>query len=163
MRIGHGFDIHRFEIDKPLILGGVAIPFRKGMRAHSDGDVVLHAICDALLGAAALGDIGQHFPDHDPQWQQADSRFFLKHVVELLKQHKFQVQNIDATIIAEAPKLAPYIAQMCENIAADVGMMRSAVNVKATTMEKLGPIGNEEGIAVHAVVLLTTRLHDGRD
>jgi len=155
MRIGHGFDIHRFEADKPLILGGVKIPFSKGMCAHSDGDVVLHAVCDALLGAAALGDIGKHFPDTDPKWKQANSRDFLRHIVTLLKQRGFQVQNIDVSVIAEVPKLAPYVETMCENIAADVGIKRDCVNVKATTMEKLGPIGQEEAIAAHAVVLLS--------
>jgi 2-C-methyl-D-erythritol 2,4-cyclodiphosphate synthase len=155
MRIGHGFDIHRFEADKPLILGGVHIPFHKGMRAHSDGDVVLHAVCDALLGAAALGDIGRHFPDTDAKWKKADSRTFLRHVVQLVKERGFQVQNIDVTIIAEVPKLAPYVDQMCEHIAGDTGIDRFAVNVKATTMEKLGPIGAEEAIAAHAVVLMS--------
>ena len=154
MRIGHGFDIHRFEADKPLVLGGVSIPFHKGMSAHSDGDVVLHAICDALLGAAALGDIGRHFPDHDPQWKKANSRHFLHHVMQLVRERGYHAHNIDVTVIAEVPKLAPYIEQMCENIAADTGIDRFAVNVKATTMEKLGPIGAEEGIAVHAVVLV---------
>jgi len=154
MRIGHGFDIHRFEADKPLILGGVPIPFPQGMSAHSDGDVVLHAVCDALLGAAALGDIGRHFPDHDPTWKKADSRIFLRHVMSLLRERGFQAHNIDVTVIAEVPKLAPYIEQMCENIAADAGIDRFAVNVKATTMEKLGPIGAEKGIAAHAVVLV---------
>lgn len=156
MRIGHGFDIHRFEIEKPLILGGVHIPFHKGMHAHSDGDVVLHAVCDALLGAVALGDIGRHFPDHDPKWKKTDSRVFLRHVMQLITEHGFQVNNIDITVIAEVPKLAPYIEQMCENIALDVNVDRFAVNIKATTMEKLGPIGAEEGIAAHAVVLVVS-------
>lgn len=154
MRIGHGFDIHCFEVDKPLILGGVLIPFHKGMLAHSDGDVVLHALCDALLGALALGDIGRHFPDHDPQWKKADSRIFLRHVLQLMQARSFQVANVDITVIAEVPKLGPHKEEMCENIAADLQIDRTCVNVKATTMEKLGPIGAEEGIAAHAVVLL---------
>lgn len=155
MRIGHGFDIHRFQENaKPLILGGVEIPFHKGIKAHSDGDVVIHAVCDALLGAVALGDIGLHFPDNDPQWRSADSRTFLRHVIELVKQRGFQVQNIDVSVIAEAPKLAPFMEKMCQNIAQDANVDRYAVNVKATTMEKLGPIGQEEAIAAHAVVLV---------
>ena len=158
MRIGHGFDIHRFEENKPLMLGGVHIPFHQGMLGHSDGDVVLHAICDALLGAAALGDIGRHFPDTDPEWKKADSRMFLRHVIQLIKARNFRVQNIDVTIIAEAPKLAPYIDQMCEHIAADAEIDRLAVNVKATTMEKLGPIGAQEAIAAHVVALIETKV-----
>lgn len=155
IRIGHGFDIHRFEENKPLILGGVPIPFHKGMCAHSDGDVIIHAVCDALLGAVALGDIGHHFPDNDPNWQAADSRIFLRHVIELVKQRGFQVQNMDVSVIAEVPKLAPYIEKMCENLALDANVDRYAVNIKATTMEKLGPIGQEEAIAAHAVVLIS--------
>jgi 2-C-methyl-D-erythritol 2,4-cyclodiphosphate synthase len=154
MRIGHGFDIHRFEVDRPLILGGVSIPFHKGMLAHSDGDVVLHALCDALLGALGRGDIGDHFPDNDPQWKKADSRVFLRHVMQFLQSQSFQVANIDITVIAEVPKLGPYKEQMCENIAADLQIDPLCVNIKATTMEKLGPIGAEEAIAAHAVVLL---------
>lgn len=154
IRIGHGFDIHRFQEGKPLILGGVSIPFHSGMEAHSDGDVVLHAICDALLGAAALGDIGRHFPDTDPKWQGVDSRILLQHTLGLIKQHGFSVQNIDVSIIAEIPKLAPYIDTMCQNIATHLSIDRLCVNVKATTMEKLGPIGQGEAIATHAVVLI---------
>ncbi len=154
MRIGHGFDIHRFENGKPLILGGVVIPFPQGMKAHSDGDVLLHAVCDAILGAAALKDIGTHFPDTDARYKGIDSRNLLRNVVALVQQKGFNVQNIDATIIAEAPKLAPYLDAMCDNLAEDMGLSRRDVNVKATTMEKLGAIGQGEAIAVHAVVLL---------
>lgn len=154
MRIGHGFDIHKFESNKPLMLGGIHIPFHKGMRAHSDGDVVLHALCDALLGAAALGDIGRHFPDNDPKWEKADSRVFVRHVIELVKARGFQVGNIDITILAEVPKLSPHIEAMCEQIARDIQLDQACINIKATTMEKLGPIGAEEAIAAHVVVLL---------
>ncbi len=155
MRIGHGFDIHRFVDGKLLILGGVSIPHSRGMLGHSDGDVVLHAVCDALLGAAALGDIGNHFSDRDPQWQGADSRIFLRQVHVLLVERHYAVHNIDVTIIAETPKLAPYTKQMVANIAQDLHMPPDTVNIKATTMEKLGPIGQEEGIAAHAVALIT--------
>jgi 2-C-methyl-D-erythritol 2,4-cyclodiphosphate synthase len=154
MRIGHGFDIHRFVADKPLMLGGIHIPFAQGMLAHSDGDVVLHALCDALLGAAALGDIGRHFPDTDPKWKNTSSHLFVRHVIQLLSARGLQVQNVDITIIAEVPKLAPYIEQMCENVADMMAINRSCVNIKATTMEKLGPIGAKEAIGVHAVALL---------
>lgn len=154
MRIGHGFDIHRFEAGKLLILGGVPIPFPQGMKAHSDGDVLLHAICDALLGAAALGDIGQHFPDNDPKFKNADSRQLLKNILSLVHENGFCIENLDATIMAEAPKFAPYISAMRETIAQDLRIDKSRVSVKATTMEKLGPIGAEQAIAVHAVVLL---------
>jgi 2-C-methyl-D-erythritol 2,4-cyclodiphosphate synthase len=155
MRIGHGFDIHRFIDDKPLILGGVSIPHPRGMLGHSDGDVVLHAICDALLGAAGLGDIGRHFSDKDTQWRGADSRIFLRQVHVLLAQRGYAVHNVDVTIIAEAPKLASYAQQMVANIAQDLHIPLDTVNIKATTMEKLGPIGQEEAIAAHAVVLIT--------
>lgn len=154
MRIGHGFDIHRFEMGKPLVIGGVHIPFHQGMKAHSDGDVLLHAVCDALLGAAALKDIGAHFPDTDPRYQGVDSRSLLCKVVELLRERGFSIQNIDATIVAEQPKMTPHIEAMCANLAEDTGLNADAVNIKATTMEKLGPIGQGEAIAVHAVVLL---------
>ena len=154
IRIGHGFDIHRFQEGKPLMLGGVHVPYHRGMLAHSDGDVILHAICDALLGALALGDMGRHFPDTDPKWKSADSRFFLRHVMDLLLQHAYRVQNIDVSVIAQVPKLAPYMDQMCKNIAEDAKVDRHCINVKATTMEKLGPIGQEEAIAAHAVVLV---------
>jgi 2-C-methyl-D-erythritol 2,4-cyclodiphosphate synthase len=158
MRIGHGFDIHRFVADKPLMLGGILIPFPQGMLGHSDGDVVLHAICDALLGAAALGDIGQHFPDTDQQWHCADSSLFLRHINELIHQHNFSIQNIDVTIVAQVPKLAPYLDAMAENITHHLNIARNQVNIKATTMERLGPIGEEKAIAAHAVTLLKSIL-----
>lgn len=158
MRIGHGFDIHRFVADKPLVLGGVLIPYPQGMLAHSDGDVVLHAVCDALLGAAGLGDIGQHFSDQDPQYAGIDSRHLLRHVVALLHKKSFVVSNLDVTVIAEAPKLAPYIAKMREHIAADLATSVENINVKATTMEKLGHVGRGEAIEAHAVALLE-KLH----
>jgi len=149
LRIGHGF-----EKAKPLYLGGVHIPFERGMRAHSDGDVVLHALCDALLGAAALGDIGQHFPDTDIRFAGIDSRELLKQVRQLISEHAYTVNNVDITVIAQVPKLAPHILAMRECIAADLALDVKVVNVKATTTEELGYIGREEGIAVHAVVLL---------
>jgi 2-C-methyl-D-erythritol 2,4-cyclodiphosphate synthase len=154
MRIGHGYDVHRFGGDKTLILGGVHIPHAQGVIAHSDGDVVLHALTDALLGAAALGDIGQHFPDTDQEWRGKDSRFFVRAVVQLVQQHHWQVGNIDITIITEQPKLAPYITAMRQAVAEDLRKPITDINIKATTTEKLGYIGRGEGIAVHAVVLL---------
>lgn len=154
IRIGHGYDAHRFGENRKLILGGVHIPFHLGMVAHSDGDVVIHAICDALLGAGALGDIGQHFSDKDPKFLNIDSRILLRHVGNLLKTNKFNINNIDATILAENPKLAPYILKMRENIADDLGLFINYISVKATTTEKLGFIGREEGIAVYAVTLI---------
>ncbi|MAR91100.1 MAG: 2-C-methyl-D-erythritol 2,4-cyclodiphosphate synthase [Pseudomonadales bacterium] len=154
MRIGHGFDVHRFGPGDHLILGGVKIPFHQGFIAHSDGDVALHALADALLGAAALGDIGRHFPDTDPRYAGADSRELLRSVLEQLHQTGFQVGNVDLTIVAQAPKLAPHIAAMCDHIAADLKLATGAVNVKATTTEQLGYTGRGEGIAVHAVALI---------
>lgn len=154
MRIGHGYDVHRFQSGNFIILGGVQIAHDKSFVAHSDGDVLLHALTDALLGAAALGDIGQHFPDTDPAHQGADSRQLLRHVVEILEQHGWQVGNIDTTILAQAPKMAPHIALMRENIAADLKIALDQVNVKATTTENLGFVGREEGIAAHAVAIL---------
>ncbi len=154
MRIGHGFDIHRLGVGKPLMLGGVAIPFTKGIIAHSDGDVLLHAVCDALLGAAALGDIGRHFPDNDPRFASADSRQLLRQVLELIDGQGLAVINMDATILAEAPKLAPHVDKMREILAADLRIEPSAVSIKAKTMEKLGEIGAGEAIAAHVVVLL---------
>lgn len=153
-RIGHGFDAHRFGTGNELVIGGVRIPFIRAVIAHSDGDVLLHALCDALLGAAALGDIGQHFPDTDVQHKGADSRTFLRYVAGLVKEQGYRVGNVDATIIAQAPKLAPHIPAMVENIAADLGVGMDAVNVKATTTEKLGALGRMEGLAAEAVVLL---------
>ena len=157
MRIGHGYDVHRFGEGDFITLGGVRIPHRFGLVAHSDGDVLLHALSDALLGAAALGDIGRHFPDTDPQFKGADSRALLRHVVALVQAKGWQVGNVDATIVAQAPKMAPHIEAMRAHIAADLQVELDAVNVKATTTEKLGFAGREEGIAVHAVALLLAR------
>jgi 2-C-methyl-D-erythritol 2,4-cyclodiphosphate synthase len=154
LRIGHGYDVHRFGEGDAVTLGGVRIPHGRGLIAHSDGDVLLHALCDALLGAAALGDIGRHFPDTDPNFAGADSRALLRAVLDKVQEAGWRPVNIDATVVAQAPKLAPHIAQMCERIAADLKLARNAVNVKATTTEKLGFAGREEGIAAHAVVLL---------
>ncbi len=154
MRIGHGFDVHRFGEGDHLMVGGVAIPFDRGFVAHSDGDVLLHALCDALLGACALGDIGGHFPDTDPTWAGADSRALLRHVAGLVRGAGYRVGNLDATLIAQAPKMAPHIGAMAGYIAEDLGIARGAVNVKATTSERLGFTGRGEGIAAEAVVLL---------
>lgn len=154
MRIGHGYDVHRFGDGDHITLGGVRIPHRFGLVAHSDGDVVLHALSDALLGAAALGDIGKHFPDTDPQFKGADSRVLLRHVLAQVKDKGWKVGNVDATIVAQAPKMAPHIEAMRAAIAADLEVGIDQVNVKATTTEKLGFTGREEGIAVHAVALL---------
>lgn len=154
MRIGHGYDVHRFGEGEFITLGGVRIPHKFGLIAHSDGDVLLHALSDALLGAAALGDIGRHFPDTDPQFKGADSRALLRHVLALVRGKGWRVGNVDATIVAQAPKMAPHIEQMRELIAADLEVETDQVNVKATTTEKLGFAGREEGIAVHAVALL---------
>jgi 2-C-methyl-D-erythritol 2,4-cyclodiphosphate synthase len=155
LRIGHGYDVHRFGKGDFVILGGVRIPHRFGLIAHSDGDVLLHALSDALLGAAALGDIGKHFPDTDPAFKGADSRVLLRHVLGLLKANGWLVGNVDATIVAQAPKMAPHIEAMRALIAADLEVRLDQVNVKATTTEKLGFTGREEGIAVHAVALLS--------
>jgi len=154
MRIGHGYDVHRFQPGNFITLGGVQIAHEKSFVAHSDGDVLLHALTDALLGAAALGDIGQHFPDTDPIYKGADSRQLLRNVVSLLEQRGWLVGNVDSTILAQAPKMAPHIALMRENIAADLKTALDQVNVKATTTESLGFVGREEGIAAHAVVIL---------
>jgi len=157
MRIGHGYDVHRFGEGDFITLGGVEIAHTQGLVAHSDGDVLLHALCDALLGACALGDIGQHFPDTDPAYRGASSRDLLTHVMKLVAEQGWQVVNIDSTIIAQSPKMAPHIPAMRSNIAQDLEVDLSAVNVKATTTEKLGFCGRQEGIAVHAVVLLGVR------
>lgn len=154
MRIGHGFDVHRFGPGDHLMVGGVKLPFEHGFVAHSDGDVLLHAISDALLGACALGDIGRHFPDTDSAWAGADSRELLRHVVTLIQGQGYGVINIDATLMAQAPKMAPHIEAMREVIAADLGVALVQVNVKATTTERLGFTGRGEGIAAEAVVLL---------
>ena len=154
MRIGHGYDTHRFVGRRPLVLGGVNVPHDQGLLAHSDGDVVIHALCDALLGAAALGDIGAHFPDTSKDFHNIDSRILLRRVHTLLAQKSLALVNADITIIAEQPKMAPHIDSMRDNLAADLAVARGVINVKATTNEKMGSIGNREGIAVHAVVLI---------
>ena len=154
MRIGHGFDVHAFGPGERVVIGGVSIPHDHGVVAHSDGDVALHALCDALLGAAALGDIGGMFPDTDPRWAGADSRTLLRDVVARLAAQGLAVANADLTVIAQAPRLAPHIAEMRVRIAADLGIPPDRVNVKATTTERLGYIGRGEGLAAHAVALL---------
>ncbi len=154
-RIGHGFDAHRFGPGDHLVLGGVRIPHDRGLVAHSDGDVLIHAICDALLGAAALGDIGRHFPDSDPAWKGADSRDLLRRVVALLASRDLKVGNLDSTLVAQQPRLGPHMEQMRRNLASDLSVEVGRVNVKATTTEKMGFTGRGEGIAAHAVVLLT--------
>ena len=155
LRIGHGYDVHRLVEGRRLILGGVEVPHTLGLLGHSDADVLTHAVMDALLGAAGLGDIGRHFPDTDPAYAGADSLKLLDHVVELLGARGWQVGNVDATILAQRPKLAPYLEQMRENLAARMKAALEQVNVKATTEEKLGFTGAEEGIAAHAVCLIT--------
>ena len=155
IRIGHGFDVHQLVEGRKCIIGGVDIPHDKGLKGHSDADVLLHAICDALLGALALGDIGKHFPDTDPRFKGIDSRELLRHVAQLVKDKGYGVVNVDATVIAEAPRLAKHIAAMCGNIAADLGVAVDCVNVKATTSEKLGFTGRGEGIAAEAVCLVS--------
>lgn len=157
MRIGQGFDVHALVPERPLILGGVHIPFDRGLAGHSDADALLHAISDALLGAAALGDIGRHFPDTDPAYAGADSRVLLREVAARVRAAGFTVINVDATIIAQAPKLVSHIAAMIGNISDDLGIGRDRVNVKAKTTEKLGFIGRGDGIAAEAVVLLDGR------
>ena len=154
MRIGHGYDVHRLVEDRKLILCGVDIPYEKGLLGHSDADVALHALSDALLGAAAMGDIGKHFPDTDEKYSGADSRVLLREVVKMIADQGFAVENTDLTIVAQRPKLAGYIEQMRKNIAADLGIDLSCVSVKATTTEKLGFEGRGEGISATAVVLL---------
>jgi 2-C-methyl-D-erythritol 2,4-cyclodiphosphate synthase len=156
MRIGHGYDVHRFGAGDTLVLGGVAIPHTRGLVAHSDGDVLIHAVCDALLGAIGQGDIGQHFPDTDAANSGIDSRLLLCHVMKLVHEAGWVLGNLDATLIAQAPRMAPHIAQMVENLVSDLCATAAQVNVKATTTEKLGFTGREEGIAAHAVVLLQT-------
>lgn len=154
MKIGHGFDVHRFCEGDGIVLGGVRIPHSAGLEAHSDGDVAIHALCDALLGALGLGDIGRHFPDTDPANKDIDSRVLLKCVVALAQQRGYRLGNADLTIIAQAPKLAPHVDTMRAILAGDLEADVEAVNVKATTTEGLGYIGREEGIAAHAVVML---------
>ena len=160
-RIGQGFDVHQLAEGRKLIIGGVSIPHEKGLLGHSDADVLLHAICDALLGAAALGDIGRHFSDTDPRFKNIDSRVLLQSVSRLLAEHGYKVANIDATIIAQTPKMAPHILTMVGNIAQDLGMETGDVNVKAKTAERLGPVGRGEGIEAEAVCLITQIEHGG--
>jgi len=154
MRIGNGFDVHALVAGRRLVLGGVDIPHARGLDGHSDADVLLHAVCDAILGALALGDIGAHFPDTDARWKDADSRVLLRHVSSLATTRGYRVGNLDVTLIAQAPKVAPYVAAMRANLAADLGCEESEVSVKATTTERLGFTGRGEGIAAMATVLL---------
>ncbi len=162
MRIGHGYDVHKLTEGRKLIIGGVDIPYEKGLLGHSDADVLVHAVMDALLGAAALGDIGLHFPDNDPAYEGADSIKLLEHVGDLLESKLYYVENIDATILAQAPKMRPFIDLMRANIAHALKIDVSCVNVKATTEEGLGFTGAKEGIAAHAVCLLGSMQHEGR-
>lgn len=154
MRIGHGFDVHRLVPDRPLMLGGVTIPFERGLLGHSDADVLLHAVCDAILGALGLGDIGRHFPDSDPAFAGIDSRLLLTQVIDMSTVRGFRLGNLDATLVAQKPKLAPYIGAMVETLAECCRTEPGAINVKATTTEQLGYTGRGEGIAAHAVVLM---------
>ena len=154
MRIGHGYDVHRLVEGRDLILGGVKIDFELGLLGHSDADVLLHAVSDALLGAAGLGDIGRHFPDTDPKYKGADSRVLLRHVVKLVNENGYRISNVDVTMIAQKPKLKDHIPQMVANIASDLNIPETRVNVKATTEEKLGFTGTMEGLRCHAVCLL---------
>ncbi len=154
LRIGHGYDVHAFAENRKCIIGGVDIPYERGLLGHSDADVLLHAISDSLLGAAALGDIGKHFPDNDPAFKGADSLVLLANVVELISSKGYRVNNIDATVIAQAPKMAPYIEEMRNNIARVLNVDVDCVNVKATTEEKLGFTGRKEGISAHCVCLI---------
>ena len=155
IRIGHGFDVHKFGGEGPVIIGGVSVPYEQGLVAHSDGDVALHALCDALLGSIAAGDIGRHFPDTDDEWKGADSRELLKDVYRRVKEQGYRIGNVDVTIMAQAPKMAPHIDAMCQAIAEDLETDIGNVNVKATTTERLGFTGRKEGIASEAVVLIT--------
>lgn len=154
MRIGHGYDVHQLVAERKLILGGVAIDHHLGLLGHSDADVLLHAVCDAVIGALGLGDIGQHFPDTDAQYAGADSRVLLRHVISLMRQHDYELGNLDVTVVAQRPKLAPHLNEMKANLASDFGCSKSRLNIKATTTEKLGFVGREEGIETHAVVML---------
>ena len=157
MRIGHGFDAHRFGAARPLVIGGVTVPHPQGLLAHSDGDVLVHALCDALLGAAGLGDIGRHFPDSSAEYAGVDSRVLLRRVVALLGEQGLEVGNADLTVVAQAPKLAPHVPAIRATLASDLGVDPSRVNVKATTTEGMGLTGRGEGMAAHAVVLLVER------
>jgi len=159
MRVGFGYDVHAFVEGRPLVLGGVEVPHDRGLLGHSDADVLLHAICDAILGGAALGDIGRHFPDTDPRFKGISSLLLLRQTVELVRRSGFRIANIDTTVVLQKPRLAPYIARMAEEIGRATDLPVSSVNVKATTTEKLGFAGREEGVAAYAVVLLRS---DGR-
>ena len=156
MRVGHGFDAHRFAVGDGIVIGGVKIPFDRCLQAHSDGDVAIHALCDALLGAAALGDIGRHFPDDDPAFAGIDSRVLLRRVVASLADLGWTVANADVTVVAQVPRLNPYVDAMVRNLSSDLRVDAHCVNVKATTTERMGYVGREEGIGAHAVVLLTS-------
>jgi len=155
MRIGHGFDVHKFGGEGPIVLAGIEIPFTQGFIAHSDGDVAIHALCDAILGALCLADIGNHFPDTDGQYKNISSRILLRHVVSLMQTEGYRLSNADITIVAQAPKIAPHLLAMRECLAQDLQCQCNQVNVKATTTEQLGYVGRKEGVSVHAVVLLT--------
>ena len=154
MRIGHGYDAHRFTEGRPLVIGGVDVPFDRGLAAHSDGDVLIHAVCDAVLGALGLGDIGKHFPDTSDAYAGIDSRILLREVAARMRKGGYSLGNLDVTLIAQAPKMAPFISNMVENLAADLDADSKRVNVKATTTERMGFTGREEGIACHAVCIL---------
>lgn len=154
MRVGNGFDVHALVAGRPLVIGGVRIPHERGLDGHSDADVLLHAIGDAILGALALGDLGAHFPDSDPRWKDADSRALLRHIAGLMRERGFGIGNVDATVIAQAPRLAPHVAAMRANVASDLGCTPDDVGIKATTTEHLGFAGRGEGIAAMASVLL---------
>lgn len=156
MRIGHGYDAHRLVEGRPLVLGGVTIPFEKGLEGHSDADAVIHALCDAMLGAMALGDIGGYFPDTDPELKNVDSRILLKQVIELMNKNNYKFVNADITILAQAPKMAGHISVMKENLAADLKTGITNINIKASTTERMGFVGRGEGIVAYAVVLLNS-------
>ncbi len=158
IRIGHGFDVHKFGGEGPVLLNGVAIDYEYGFIAHSDGDVAIHAICDAILGALALGDIGKHFPDTSTEFENIDSRILLRNVWQQAEERGYQLGNLDVTIVAQAPKISPHTSAMVDNLASDLAAEHDQINVKATTTEKLGFTGRKEGVAVHAVVLLTKQL-----
>jgi len=157
MRIGQGYDVHALVPGRKLVIGGVTIPFERGLAGHSDADVLIHAVCDALLGAAALGDIGRHFPDTDPRYKGADSRVLLREVAAKVRGAGFSIANLDATLHAEAPRMAPHIPAMIANLSADLGLESGQLNIKAKTAERLGAIGRGEGIAAEAIALLDTR------
>lgn len=163
MRVGQGFDVHALAAGRRLVIGGVDIPHERGLAGHSDADVLLHAVCDALIGAAGLGDIGSHFPDTDQRYKDADSRVLLRAVKALLASSGWEIVNVDSTIIAQAPKMAPHIPRMRSHIAADLGIGPDAVNIKAKTAERLGALGRGEGIAAEAVVLIAKQAQPGDD